>query len=121
MSKASLLLLVLVPVATACDSDSASRASAPEACARISACGVTDDLVRSFGECRYVLGVVGNVARDATSSDDRQAATTIDCLLAATTCDGIRACYHPTPDQLAVCDTTSEDVCSGNVMIDCSM
>jgi hypothetical protein len=42
-------------------------------------------------------------------------------MLAASTCDELRACSRPTSAQLSVCDTTDVDTCVGNVLINCSM
>jgi hypothetical protein len=115
-----------VGVAAGCDSSGPGTTShsAEAICARLSACGLTIDIAgsegESFGGCRFFAGLVGTVAT-GDASDEKQATAVFNCVAAASTCDELRACTRPSAAEAAVCDTTTQDTCSGNTLVNCSM
>lgn len=117
-------LAALFGVAAGCDSSTPGAHSAGETCARLSACGLTIDIAgsagESFGSCVYFVGAVGLLA-PSEASGDKRTESVFTCISAASTCDEIRACSRPTSAQAAVCDTTAQDTCSGNTLVNCSM
>ena len=98
--------------------------SAEAMCARLSACGLTIDIAgsagESFGGCLYFAGVVALLAPSEASEDKRTAAV-FNCISAASNCNELCACSRPTATQASVCDTTTQDTCSGNTLVNCSM
>jgi hypothetical protein len=130
MNRFSLLafgaLAAVLGTTVGCDSSTPHRTlhSAAETCARLSACGqivdVAGPFAESFGDCQFFLEAA-KVLATGTGSDNRWAAAFVDCGLAASTCDEMHACSRPTPVQAAACDSTANDTCSGNVIVNCSM
>ena len=130
MNRSSLVgfasLAGLLGMAAGCSSSGAGQTSlsAEATCARLSACGLSTDWAgsgpESFGGCTYFIDLVGRASNSA-GSDDNLIAAVLNCVTAASNCDELRACTRPTAAQAAVCNTTTQDTCSGNTLVNCSM
>jgi hypothetical protein len=120
MHKASLLVPVIFAATVGgCDSTKPSS-SAAETCARVVACGMADGNDVSLGECRYTVEAFEALLSQSPSSPELKVAkSNLDCVRAASTCEQVRACGQPTSEQLALCQNTSDDTCSGNVVVHC--
>jgi hypothetical protein len=55
------------------------------------------------------------------SSKDKLNSVLFDCIQNASTCDELRACNGPSPAQVAICDSTDQTTCDGNVLILCNL
>jgi hypothetical protein len=106
-----------------CDSKGTTQGKfdAEDYCALAGACGLEGESM-SFGECVYLLNPAEtSLSRGASTSTDAQMhKASVECALAASTCDELVACTRPTSAQLAVCDSDVFTACSGNVLVSCS-
>ena len=114
----------MLSAAAGCDSSTPRRnvSSSEETCARLTACGLlpgfSGSSLAGFGECEFYTGIVGTIG-DPAGSDQKLDAAIHQCMVTASSCDEIRACVRPTPDQATVCATTTEDTCRDAVMVNC--
>jgi hypothetical protein len=119
MLKPFLGLSLALAAVCACDSGSKGKQSGQETCALMGACLPSE--VTSFGECVYLMKTfdTGLGQSSLAKSDDKMTKVAYECITSASTCDDLLACVRPTQAQLALCDSTKEDTCSGDVLVSC--
>jgi hypothetical protein len=125
MTKYSQVQLVFLVAAlgstVGCDSSTPLAAPPADAvCARLTACGLLTSLTDSFGGCQMLISAAESRG-PSLSSTDKLSSVLFDCIARASTCDELRACNGPTPAQTAICDSTDQTTCDGNVLILCNL
>lgn len=122
MGKRSCWLSLALAAICGCDSHGLTHKSVEDTCARISACGPSDLEGMSFGECVQLMGLLdlGMSQANLSTSSNRLTKAFYECILSASNCDEMQACSRPTSEQLALCDSAKDDVCSGDVAVKCS-